>query len=47
MATKAALSYNDDIRAVTFQTIKAEVSNYTEIAWLVDTIITTCRRVSS
>ena len=41
MATKAALSYNDDIRAVTFQRIKAEVSNDTELARLVDTIINT------
>ena len=32
MATKAALSYNDDICAVTFQRIKAEVSNDTELA---------------
>ena len=41
MATKAALSYNDDICAVTFQRIKAEVSNDTELARLVDTIINT------
>ena len=41
MATITALSYNDDIRAVTFQRIKTEVPNDTELAWLVDAIINT------
>ena len=41
MATKASLSYNDDKHAVTFQRIKAEPSNDTELAWLLDTIINT------
>jgi hypothetical protein len=41
MATIAALSYNDDIHAVTFQRIKTEVPNDTELARLVDAIINT------
>ena len=41
LATVAALGHNEDIRAVIFERIKAEVPNDTELSRLVDVISNT------